>query len=143
MFKNIMIPVDLENVKNLEYCFQVAANIARMGNATLHLIHVGGTAPEVAGRTPKEQAERLDALGRDIAFQQKVQTETLNMTSNDTAIELNKKLMEAIKLTNADLVIVASHIPRFGDAFVFSHGGYIAEHADVSVFVIREAKPKG
>ena len=55
----------------------------------------------------------------------------------DPAIETTAALMKAIDKTGADLVIVASHKPGILEHIFSSHGGYIAQHAKVSVFVVR------
>ena len=47
------------------------------------------------------------------------------------------RTVEAVHETGADLVVMASHIPGIADAIWPSHGGRLASHADVSVFVVR------
>ena len=68
---------------------------------------------------------------------QKVPVKPRNIVVNDPAAELNTQLLAAVRSTEADLVVVGSHVPGIGDFFFTSHGGYLAEHADISVFVIR------
>jgi nucleotide-binding universal stress UspA family protein len=45
--------------------------------------------------------------------------------------------MKAIDKIGADLVVMASHKPGFLEHIFSSHGGYIAQHATCSVFVVR------
>jgi len=57
----------------------------------------------------------------------------------DTAVELDDRLLDAIKDTGADLVVMASHPPGIGDRLhiLHSNGANIVKHSDVSVFIIR------
>jgi len=59
--------------------------------------------------------------------------------SADTAVELEDKLLEAIKTTGTDLVVMASHPPGIGDRLhiLHSNGANIVKHSDISVFVVR------
>jgi len=57
--------------------------------------------------------------------------------AHDPAVETTAELMKAIDKIGADLVIMASHEPGFFEHIFSSHGGYIAQHAKCSVFVVR------
>ncbi|MDN3720862.1 universal stress protein [Roseibium salinum] len=45
--------------------------------------------------------------------------------------------MKAIDETDADLVVMATHVPNLKDYVWPSNGGRVASHSDVSVFLIR------
>lgn len=53
------------------------------------------------------------------------------------AEEINRLILKAVADTGADLVVMASHSPRMIDWLLPSHGGHVAEHAAVSIFVVR------
>ena len=57
------------------------------------------------------------------------------VTAHDPAVELDRKLEDAVQEIGADLVVMGSHIPRAFD--LGSHGGRIATHTDVSVMLVR------
>jgi len=42
-----------------------------------------------------------------------------------------------VEEAGADLVVMASHVPNVTDYIWPSHGGWVAEHSDASVFVVR------
>jgi nucleotide-binding universal stress UspA family protein len=68
-----------------------------------------------------------------------VESSSLAKSSVDPAVELDDKLLEAIEETDADLVVMASHVPGVADRLhlISSNAAWIVKHADVSVFVVR------
>jgi len=56
----------------------------------------------------------------------------------DPSVEVDGVVIRAIGDTEADLIVMASHQPGWVEYFVNSHGGRVASHAPVSVFVVRE-----
>ncbi|MGI9389376.1 MAG: universal stress protein [Boseongicola sp.] len=137
MFKNIMIPVEFQHVDRLTRVLEIAGTLAKVGGGTLHLVHVGAYPPSEDGKTVEEQELKLENFAREVSVAQKVPVEAKSVMAHDPAAELNSQLMSAVKSTNADLVVAGSHVPVLGDYFFTSHGGYLAEHAEVSVFVVR------
>ncbi|MGI9390435.1 MAG: universal stress protein [Boseongicola sp.] len=137
MFKNIMIPVEFQHVDRLTRVLEIAGTLAKVGGGTLHLVHVGAYPPSEDGKTLEEQEQKLENFAREVSVAQKLPVEAKSIVAHDPAAELNSQLMAAVKSTNADLVVVGSHVPVLGDYFFTSHGGYLAEHAEVSVFVVR------
>jgi nucleotide-binding universal stress UspA family protein len=59
------------------------------------------------------------------------------MVSPDPLRGLADALDDAIKEQAADLVVMASHVPTFWDRILSSNAGYLASHANTSVFVVR------
>jgi len=66
-----------------------------------------------------------------------------SIVSHDPAADLDKSLMKACEEINADLVVMASHVPGVADYLFPSHGGEMARHAGVSVMVVREGARAG
>jgi nucleotide-binding universal stress UspA family protein len=56
--------------------------------------------------------------------------------------DLNDVLVQAVKDTGADLLVMATHLPHHIDAVLPSHGGEIATHTDISVFLVRPPADK-
>jgi len=137
MFKNIMIPVDMQHTDRESRVFEIAATLAKLGGGTLHIVHVGAYPPSQDGKNVAEQEQILENFAREVSVAQKVPVEAKNIVAHDPAAEMNTQLMAATKSTNADLVVVGSHVPGMGDYFFTSHGGYLAEHSEISVFVVR------
>ena len=137
MFNNIMVPVDLAHADSLQQAITVACDMAKAYSSSLHFVAVTGSGPSPAARNPEEFTEKLQALAAKWASQSGVKIDTKTIVSNDVAVELDASLRQACEELGADLVIVGSHVPGFADYVVRSHGGSLASHAKVSVFVIR------
>lgn len=137
MFKQIMVPVDLVHKDKLQKALDVAGDLAKRHGATIHVVSVGGDLPSKLGHTPAEFSTTLDGFASDLKAQYDVTVTPHPVMSNDPAVETTARLMETIDEIGADLVIMASHQPGMLEHIFASHGGYIAQHAKVSVFVVR------
>ncbi|TVR07073.1 MAG: universal stress protein [Salinarimonadaceae bacterium] len=137
MFKKILAPVDLGHLDRLQKALTVAAAEALRHGATIVYMGVTEETPGAVARNPGEFADKLRSFAASQAETHGVSVEALPVVSVDPAVEINKLILQAVKDTGADLVVMASHQPRMLDWLLPSHGGYVAEHADVSVFIIR------
>lgn len=137
MFSKILVPVDLGHLDRLEKALAVAAAEARHHGIPVVYLGVTEETPGAVARNPRDYAEKLDAFAAGQAQAHAITASALAVVSTDPATEINRRILQAIKETGADLVVMASHQPRLLDWIVPSHGGHVAEHADVSVFVIR------
>ena len=137
MFTKILIPVDLGHLDRLQKALAVAVAQARQHGASLVYMGVTEETPGPVARNPDEFAAKLEAFVAEQADTHGISAEALPVVSVDPATEINKLILKAVKDTSADLVVMASHPPRMLDWILPSHGGHVAEHADVSVFVIR------
>jgi len=93
--------------------------------------------PSPVAHTPKEYAAKLAQFGAEQAQKHGIVAETASYTSHDPAIDLDEKLLEAVKDTKSDLIVMASHVPGLQEHIFSSNAGAVASHADISVFVIR------
>ncbi|MET4127490.1 universal stress protein [Roseovarius sp. MBR-6] len=137
MFSNIMVPVDLVHKDRLAKALAVAGDMAKRHGAKITVVSVGGELPGALGHTPGEFATTVKAFAEELRATHGAEVEARPIISHDPAVETTAALMQAIDETGADLVIMASHVPGFLEHIFSSHGGYIAQHAPVSVFVVR------
>lgn len=137
MFTKILVPVDLGHPDRLEKALSVAADEARHREAQVVYMGVTEETPGSIAHNPKEFSEKLAEFAAGQAKAHGITAEALAVVSTDPAAEINKLILRAIKDSGADLVVMASHPPAMLDWILPSHGGYVAEHADISVFVIR------
>ena len=138
MYEKIMVPVDLAHVERLEKALSTAADLARHYQIPICYVGVTTSLPGAVAHTPEEFARKLEQLGQSQADKyglQKVATHAVN--SHDPAVDLDDKLLEAVKETGADLVVMASHVPGLVDHIFASNASYLASYAKVSVFVVR------
>jgi len=137
MFSKIMVPVDLVHKESLGKALEVAGDMAKRHGADIEVVSVGGALPGKLGHTPEEFSETVKAFAKDLAEKFGVPVEGDPVISHDPEVETTAALMREIERTGADLVIMASHEPEVLEHVFSSHGGYIAQHAKCSVFVVR------
>jgi nucleotide-binding universal stress UspA family protein len=139
MYRKILVPVDLTHKEKLSKALDTAVDIAKHYNATLCYVAVTNATPSSVAHNPEELAEKLDAFAQEQGKSHGIETDSKVLLTADTAVELDDRLLEAIKDTGADLVVMASHPPGIGDRLhiLHSNGANIVKHSDVSVFIIR------
>lgn len=137
MFSNIMVPVDLVHIDTIAKALDVAGDMARHYGATIKVVSVGGELPSELGHTPGEFEKTVMEFAAGLRDRYGVDVDAEPIVAHDPEVETTASLMQAIDDTGADLVIMASHVPGILEHIFNSHGGYIASHAKVSVFVVR------
>lgn len=137
MFSTIMVPVDLVHKDTLAKALDAAGDMAKRYGAVIKVVSVGGEMPNELGHNSDEFTETVQAFAKGLRDKYGVEVEAETIISHDPEVETTSALMKAIENTGADLVIMASHVPGILEHIFSSHGGYIAQHAKVSVFVIR------
>lgn len=137
MFSTIMVPVDLRQRETLGKAVELACSMARAHAAEVCFVSVSGEVPSEIARSSGDYGEKLQAFAERKAAEHGIRTRAHNLGSPDPEAEVDRKLLDAIEKVGADLVVMASHHPGLMDYIFSSHGGYIAAHAPVSVFVVR------
>lgn len=137
MFNKIMVPVDLAHSEKLQRALGCAADLARHYGAEIVYVGVAAATPGSVAHTPQEFAEKLAAFAEAQGTTSGLKTSSHPVTSHDPSSDLDPSLLKAIDDTQADLVVMASHIPNLTDYIWPSNGGTIATRAKVSVMVIR------
>lgn len=139
MFSKIMVPVDLGHVDKLGKALTVASQMARNSGSEIVYVGVTGPAPSAVAHTPEEYAKKLDHFAAEQAEKSGHAASGHAMVSHDPATDLDAGLTKAAEETGADLVVMATHVPGAFDAFGPNHGGELAKHSKVSVFLVRGA----
>ena len=141
MYQKIMVPIDLAHIELIEPTLETVADLARHYDAEVCYVGVTSNAPSSVARSPQEFAQKLEAFAqkRHEVHGQPVSTHTIN--SPDVIADLDDNLVKAIKDVGADLVVMPTHPPKHLDVIMPSHGGKVATHTDVSVFLVRPKKP--
>ncbi|UCE31094.1 MAG: universal stress protein [Burkholderiales bacterium] len=137
MYKKIMVPVDLAHVDRLGKALTSAEDLAKHYGASVCYVGVTAPPPSDVAHTPEEYADRLEKFARAQSDRHGFVAMSRAYTSHDPAVELDDILLRAITELDADLVVMASHVPGIADHFFTSNAGYVAMHAKISVFVIR------
>ncbi|EHJ92716.1 universal stress protein [Vreelandella boliviensis] len=140
MFTNIMVPVDLGHLEALEPALSIVADLAKKYDARITYVSITANTPTSIARTPQEYEQKLEAFAQE---QHKVHGQPVSIkaySSTDPVANVDTILVGAIDEVKADLVMMATHLPRHLDIVMPSHGGKVATHTDVSVFLIRTAQ---
>jgi nucleotide-binding universal stress UspA family protein len=137
MYKKIMVPIDLAHVERLDKAINTATDLAKHYDIPICFVGVTTETPSEVAHTPKEYAEKLKAFGAGQAKTHGLDIATAAYPSHDPAIDLHEVLIQAAKENDADLIVMASHVPGLPEHIFASNAGAVASHAGVSVFVIR------
>ncbi|MCX2725281.1 universal stress protein [Roseibium salinum] len=137
MFKRILIPIDLGHVDKLEKAISAGVYLAKLDNIPVVFAAVTSAVPGALAHTPEEFRSKLDAFANGQADKHGITASAHAVFAHDPAVELEDALLKAIDETDADLVVMATHVPNLKDYVWPSNGGRVASHSDVSVFLIR------
>lgn len=137
MYAHIMFPVDLHLPPEVRKAADVAAEVAKWQGAKITLVTVTGTQPGDPALTDRAISEGLNAFANQLAESSGTDVDFRNIHSVDVAAEVDGDLKRAAEEIGADLIVVGTHAPRITDYIFSSHAGYLANHASISVFVVR------
>ena len=137
MFKHIMVPFDLAEKDTWQHAILVACDLSAHYDARITLVSVSGGLQGKVSHSSEEYGRRLAVYARELSDQYDVPIDSFNYGVPDPSVEVDHKLLQAIKDLEVDLVVVGSHQPGWVEYFVNSHGGWLASHAPISVFVVR------
>lgn len=138
MFNHILVPVDLAEKGTVLRAIAVASDQARLYSAQLTLVSVTGGLQAKVSHSSETYARLLAEFAAEKAEEHGVRMESRVYDVPDPSVEVDRKLLEAIGDLGVDLVVMASHQPGWVEYLVNSHGGRLAAHAPVSVFLVRE-----
>ena len=137
MYKKIMVPVDLAHTDRLDRALETSGALARQFDCPVTYVGVTASAPSEVAHTPEEYAERLAAFADNEGVRHGIKVDAKAMVVPDPKVDIEAALVRAISETGADLVVMATHVPGLSDRIWPSNGGAVANHSDVSVFLVR------
>jgi len=137
MYSKIAVPVDLAHVEHLGKALKTAADLARHYGAPVCYVGATTETPGPLGHTPAEYQAKLDAFAKAESARHGIDAGARAIVCLDPTIDMDRHLVEAFEAENADLIVMASHIPGVMDHFISSNAAWIASHTDHSVFIVR------
>lgn len=137
MYNKIMVPIDLAHVDKLGKAIATATDLAKIYSIPILFVGVTAETPTSVAHNPTEYAEKLREFGAKQSSEHGLTIETRAYPSHDPTADLVKRLISAGAENDADLIVMASHVPGFPDHIFAPHAGSVALHAKVSVFVVR------
>jgi len=142
MYKNILLPLDLNSVETQHKAIQTAVELARTFGASLQVLTV---VPDfgmsiVAQHFPKDYAENALAethakLG---AFASEHIPDGIKKTLMVSQGTIYEEIIRAADKVSADLVVVSSHRPSLKDYLLGPNAARVVRHFKRSVLVVRE-----
>ncbi len=139
MFRKILIPVDLAHVAAIERSLSASADLAKHYQAEVCYLGVTSSQPGSVARSPEEYEQKLEVFAQEQAKSHGQAVSVCCINSPDPVADLDEAIVKAIKKEGADLLVMATHLPKHLDAVIPAHGGKIATHTDISVFLVRPA----
>ncbi len=140
MYRKLMVPIDLAHIEVIEPTLGTVADLARHYDAEVCYVGVTSNTPSSVARTPQEFTQKLEAFAQKRAKVHGQPVSTHTIVSPDPIADLDDALVAAIDEVGADLVVMPTHPPKHLDIIMPSHGGKVATHTDVSVFLVRPRK---
>jgi nucleotide-binding universal stress UspA family protein len=137
MYHKILAPVDLTHAARLGRAIDTACDLAKHYGAGLTFVGVTAATPTPVAHNPREFESKLADFASEQGRRHGITAGSKAYTAHDPAVQIDDTLLRAVEETGADLVVMASHIPNVVDAIWPSHGGRVASHAAVSVFLVR------
>lgn len=143
MFKNVLLPVDLNDETSWRKALPTAVSICKGSNAVLHLVTV---VPDISAHLPVAQYfpddfedKLLAQLRTDLhAFSKEHVPEGVKVRHVLAHGSIYKEIIDAAKQVNADLIVMAAHRPEFEDYLLGPNAARVVRHAGCSVMVVRE-----
>lgn len=129
MFKNILVPVDLDRPKGSVKAMETAQEIARAEGGTVTVVSVQPIIIDEGGQRPPNYQPRMDAF-----LQQYGEGATGILKLGGS---ISSEIRWAADEIGADLIVMASHDPHFTDYLVGSNAAHVALHTACSVLVVR------
>jgi len=142
MFKQILVPVDVDEVDIARPALDKAIEIAKVGGAALRLIHVRARVPYAmnaylpSGYYDSNEKASLTILG-EIAAKVALPKDRVSFVSPFGRV-YEEVLKETVAM-RADLIVIGSHRPNWGTYLIGSNAATIVRRALCSVLVVRSA----
>lgn len=137
MYNHIAVPVDLAHRDQLDRALETTAQLARTWHARVTMVAVTSPAPGSVAHNPTEFAREAHEFCVDVAQRLGLSAHPDVVVCSDPSADLERALDREFHRIGADLVVVASHVPGFREYIFSSHAGWLAQHSDLSIFVVR------
>ena len=144
MFKEILLPVDLNDESSWRKALPVAVDLCKTYGCKLHVITVVPTfgmtlvaqffPKDFEKKALKEAEARLKALTKGHV---PAQISCQNIVAHGTVYEEIVKTRQQLG-DKVDLIVMASHRPELEDYLIGPNAARVVRHSKVSILVVRE-----
>lgn len=136
-YRKIMVPVDLAHLDSLKKALTTAADLACHYAIPVCYVSVASGREVMTPRRADEFQESLDSFALEQAEQYGFEATARAYVEQQASADIRRTLMTAIDESEADLVVMASHIPDPDDRVFASNAAFVAASAMVTVMVVR------
>ena len=137
MYKNVLVPVDLEHKDQAKTMIRMALDIAG-DDAKLTLFFAMPEIPAVVGLHLPEGSTAKARAHAEEQLQELAKDSNASQATTATAVgRPHHKILELAERDGIDLIVIASHQPGFADYLLGSVAASVVRHAKCSVHVIR------
>jgi len=137
MYTNIMVPLDLAHKSTVENAIKVASDIGKLYGAKVSLVGVTASTPGSVAHNEQEFSEKLAHYAQSKSEEYGLEFDYKAVHNNDPAVELDDALADTCEEMGTDLVVMASHVPKFMDHFFKSNASRLVAHTSISVLIVR------
>lgn len=142
MFKNVLLPIDLDQESSWEKALPTALEFCRASGGNLHVLTVvPDFGMSIVGQYfpkgfEKEMADKiLEKLHEFVNANVPADITVQHIVGEGTVYEVILSIADKIK---ADVIVLASHRPELKDYLLGPNAARVVRHADCSVMVVRE-----
>ncbi len=141
MYKEILLPIDLNDPGTQEKAVSTAIEYAKTFGARLHaLTIVPDLGVGVVGTFfPEDYAQKAKAAAEG-ELRDYVKRHVPDGVAAEHAVALGtiyEEIIEYAKAVDADLIVMGSHRPELKDYLIGPNASRVVRHADCSVLVVR------
>ncbi len=140
MFRQILAAVDLDNSGNAEKILRIAADIANVYSARLHLLSVIGAVQAVVSQHLPVGYEKMamERTEQDLAtLSASVDLDQGEVTSSARFGDIYREILAQAEKSAVDLIIIGSNKPQATDFLLGTNAARVVRHSSCSVFVVR------
>ena len=140
MFKQILAAVDLDNSGNAEKILRIAADIANIYSARLHVLSVIGAVQAVVSQHLPVGYEKMamERTEQDLStLSAGVDLDQGEVTSSARFGDIYREILAQAEKSAVDLIIIGSNKPQATDFLLGTNAARVVRHSSCSVFVVR------
>ena len=140
MFNQILAAVDLDDNEKANKILRVAADIANIYTARLHVLSVIGAVQAVISQHLPEGYEKMAMrkTERDLTgLTTNVDLNQGKVTSSARFGDIYREILAQAEKSDVDLIIIGSNKPQATDFLLGTNAARVVRHSSCSVFVVR------
>lgn len=142
MFRSILLPIDLASEESWKKPLELAAELARHGGATLHVMTVvPDFGMSIVGSYFDEgfEAKALaDTAERMQAWTTQHVPGAVKSEAHVAHGRIYEEILRAADKLGCDAIVLGAHRPELGDYLLGPNAARVVRHAGQSVLVVRE-----